>query len=338
MHEAQLYTLIDPQNHTVQCDLCAHHCKIEDGRRGLCAVRENQGGHLQSLVYGRLVSENVDPIEKKPLFHVLPGSLSYSVATVGCNFRCRHCQNYEISQYPRLQQGKITGRDVTPQAVVDSAMRSGCLSISYTYIEPTVFFEFAYETAVLARAAGLKNIFVSNGYTSSQATRKLAPYLDANNIDLKAFTEKFYHEICGARLAPVLDTIRLMKELGVWVEVTTLIIPGLNDSDAELRAIADFIKSVDPQMPWHVSRFHPTFEMTDRPPTPVATLRRAREIGHDAGLLYIYEGNVPGAGGENTFCPVCGKMVIERFGFSITANNLSNGTCQHCNTRLPGIF
>lgn len=337
MREADYYTGLD--NKQVQCFLCSHRCKIKESKRGICQVRENRDGKLYSLVYGRLVSENVDPIEKKPLFHLLPGSLSYSIATVGCNFRCQHCQNFEISQYPLFSPGApIPGAQRTPTEVVAAALASGCKSIAYTYIEPTIFMEFAYETAVLAREAGLKNVFVSNGYTTAEATRHLAPYLDGNNIDLKAFTEKFYHEVCGAKLAPVLDTIRLMKELGVWVEVTTLVIPGWNDSDQELRDIALFLKNVDPDIPWHVTRFHPTFKMTDRPATPIATLRRARDIGRQAGLTYVYEGNVTGEGGENTFCPACGQVVIERLGFSIRATALRDDSCQHCGHRLAGIF
>lgn len=339
MREADFYTPLAQNSKEVQCFLCSHRCRIKDGKRGICHVRENRGGMLFSLVYGRLVSENVDPIEKKPLFHLLPGSLSYSIATVGCNFRCRHCQNFDISQYPILSPGSAIPGDIrTPTEVVAAALASGCKSIAYTYIEPTIFMEFALETAELAHGAGLKNVFVSNGYTSPEATRKLAPLLDGNNIDLKAFTEKFYHEVCGAHLAPVLDTIRLMKELGVWVEVTTLVIPGWNDSDQELRDIALFIQGIDPDIPWHVTRFHPTFKMTDRSATPVATLRRARDIGQQAGLTYVYEGNVPGEGGENTFCPACGQLVIERFGFQIRAAALRNGACHHCGHKLAGVF
>ncbi len=338
MKEADFYEVTDPASGQIRCDLCNHRCRIPKGGCGICRVRENRDGRLVSLVYGQLVSENVDPIEKKPLFHLLPGTLSFSVATVGCNFRCRHCQNYDISQYPHLNGELPPGLGRTPQQVVESALRQGCRSISYTYVEPTVFFEFAYETAVLAREAGLKNIFVSNGYTSAEATRKLAPYLDANNIDLKAFTDKFYREVCGARLAPVLDTIRLMKELGVWVEVTTLVIPGWNDSNQELRAIAEFIRGIDPAMPWHVTRFHPTFKMTDRLPTPVTTLRRARDIGLAAGLDYVYEGNVPGEGGENTYCPACGEVVIGRIGYRTDTANLDQGVCRACRRPLAGIF
>lgn len=239
---------------------------------------------------------------------------------------------------PRQFDQAPPGRDRTPQQIVDEALHLGCKSISYTYIEPTIFFEFAYDTAVLAHEAGLKNIFVSNGYTSAEATRKLAPYLDANNIDLKGFTEKFYHQVCGAKLAPILDTIRLMKELGVWVEVTTLIIPGWNDSDQELRQIAEFITSVDSEIPWHVTRFYPTYKMTDRPPTPVETLRRARQIGLDAGIEYVYEGNVPGEGGENTFCPGCGEIVVHRSGFIADTTNLVDGACRSCKRSLAGVF
>ncbi len=338
MHEAEYYTRLSDTDSKVQCNLCNHRCTIKSGRRGICQVRENHDGTLYSLVYGKIVSENTDPIEKKPLFHCLPGSSSYSIATVGCNFRCQHCQNYDISQYPSLHSGEIPGMLRTPQDVVDSAVARGCKSISYTYIEPTIFIEFAHETMVLAHEAGLKNVFVSNGYTTPEVTEAIAPYLDANNIDLKAFTEKFYHDICGAKLAPVLDTISLMKKHGVWVEVTTLLIPDLNDSDDELADIASFILNIDPDMPWHVTRFHPTFKMTDRNPTPVSTLRKAREIGLKVGLNYVYEGNVPGEGGENTFCPSCGKTVIQRFGFSIRANFTKNGSCEFCGKRLAGIF
>lgn len=338
MREADFYEIENKEHKTIKCKLCHHHCRIKNGACGICKVRENRDGQLFSLIYGKLISENIDPIEKKPIFHLLPGSLSFSIATVGCNFHCRHCQNYDISQYPQQNPGPLPGHNRTPLQVVDAALQHGCKSISYTYIEPTIFFEFAYETAVLAHEAGLKNIFVSNGYTSSEATRKIAPYLDANNIDLKGFTEKFYHEVCGAKLAPVLNTIQLMKELGVWVEITTLLIPGWNDSDQELRQIAEFIKGVNPDIPWHVTRFHPTYKMTDRPATPVETLRRARKIGLDAGLTFVYEGNVPGEGGENTYCPNCGEIIIKRTGFVTDTTNLIKGACRSCKRPLPGVF
>ena len=338
MKIADFQRVLDGEKKTVECYLCSHRCHIKDGRRGICQVRENREGVLYSLVYGKLISQNVDPIEKKPLFHLLPGSLSYSIATVGCNFRCSHCQNYDISQYPRMHDGAVIGTSVTPEQVATSAQEYGCQSISYTYIEPTIFFEFAYECAQLAHERGIKNVFVSNGYTSSEATKKIAPFLDGNNIDLKAFTDKFYREVCGAKLAPVLETIELMKELGVWVEVTTLVIPGWNDTDSELKEIARFIKGIDPEMPWHVTRFHPTFKMTDRGATPSSTLQRARQIGIAEGLKYVFVGNIPGEDGENTICPQCGEKVVERMGFSIMSQNLANGKCGNCGHSIAGVF
>jgi pyruvate formate lyase activating enzyme len=338
MKRADFQRVIDKEKKKVECFLCAHKCHINEGKRGICQVRENRNGVLYSLVYGRLISQNVDPIEKKPLFHLLPGTLSYSIATVGCNFRCSHCQNYDISQYPRLHEGAIIGNSATPEHVVSAAQEYGCQSISYTYIEPTVFFEFAYDCAQLAHERGLKNIFVSNGYTSPEATKKIAPFLDGNNIDLKAFTDKFYREVCGAKLAPVLETIRRMKDLGVWVEVTTLVIPGWNDSDSELQEIARFIKGVDPEMPWHVSRFHPTFKMTDRGATPASTLQRARQIGLSEGLKYVFVGNIPGEAGENTLCPRCHETVVARMGFSILSQNLDDGRCGNCGEAIAGVF
>lgn len=335
MKEAMLYEKLEDKK--VRCYLCNHRCVIKDEKRGICFVRENKEGTLYSLVYGRVISMNIDPIEKKPLFHFLPGSTSFSIATVGCNFRCKHCQNFEISQYPKEHHGDMLGTSVTPQAIVDAAERNGCESISYTYTEPTIFFEFAYDCARLAHEKGIKNVFVSNGYTSHEATRLIAPYLAGNNIDLKG-SEKFYKEICGAKAEPVRQTIRLMKELGVWVEVTTLIIPGYNDSEGDLRDIAEFIKSVDLSMPWHVTQFYPTHKLTDIPRTPVKTLRWARQIGLDIGLKHVYEGNVPGEGGENTYCPNCKELLIHRFGFSIGENKIKNGRCLNCEALIDGVW
>ena len=320
----------------VRCFLCAHQCVIKDGKRGICHVRENRGGTLYSVVYGKLISMNIDPIEKKPLFHFLPGSTSLSIATVGCNFRCQHCQNYDISEYPR-KHPDIPGQIATPEDVVGAAEKHGCESISYTYTEPTIFFEFAYDCAKRAHGKGIKNVFVSNGYTGAEATRTIAPYLNGNNIDLKG-DDDFYREICGARVDPVKNTIRLMKELGVWVEVTTLIIPYLNDSEKTLRDIADFLVSVDSSIPWHVTQFYPTHQLTDKPRTPIQTLRRARDIGYRAGLKYIYEGNVPGAGGENTSCPTCKKVLIKRIGYSIGDITIKNGACSYCGSAIDGIW
>jgi len=336
MKEALFYRT--EEGGTVHCSLCSHHCKIKPDRRGICGVRENRGGTLYSLVYGKIVSANPDPIEKKPLFHFLPGSISYSIATVGCNFRCLHCQNWEISQYPHLHQGEIPGTDQSPEEVVQAALAAGSKSVSYTYVEPTVFYEMAYDCAALARKRGLRNVFVSNGYMTPEVTRHLAGVLDAINIDLKAFSEKFYKNVCKAKLQPVLDSISLMRELGVWVEVTTLIIPGLNDSPEELRRIACFLRGVDPSMPWHVTAFHPTYRMTDRPRTPAATLRQARTIGLEEGLRFVYEGNLPGKGTENTWCPSCGAEAVTRFGFRVLENRLAGDRCPQCGEAIPGVW
>jgi len=325
------------EGNKVQCNLCAHRCRIEDGKKGVCQVRENKGGTLYSLVYGRAISQAVDPVEKKPLFHFYPGSTAFSVATVGCNFRCQFCQNWEISQMPR-EDGRIAGGHVSPESLVATAKRYGSRSIAYTYTEPTVFFEYTYDTAVLAHKEGIANVYVTNGYMTSEMLEAFHPYLDAANVDLKAGSDEFYRRYCGARLQPVMESLKKMKELGIWVEVTTLVIPGLNDSEEELRSIADFIvKELGPETPWHVSRFHPHYKMLDRPPTPVSTLHRARQIGREAGLRYVYEGNVPGSEGENTYCYNCGRLLIRRFGFSILEYRIEKSRCYNCGAPIDGV-
>jgi len=321
----------------IRCNLCNHQCKIKEGERGICGVRQNRGGKLYSLVYGKIVAEHIDPIEKKPLFHFLPGSEAFSIGTVGCNFHCKHCQNADISQYAQKHKGDIIGRDRTPEQIVAAAKSAGCKSMAYTYNEPTVFYEFAFDTALLAEKEGIRSVFVSNGYMTSDAARHIAPRLDAINIDLKGFNNKSYKEVCGARLKPVLKMIELMKELDVWLEVTTLIIPGLNDGEQELRDIARFVKGVGAEVPWHVSQFYPAYKLMDRPVTPVATVRRAREIGMEEGLYYVYEGNVPGEGGENTYCYACGAVLIKRYGLSLRQNRLRDGKCPECGTTIEGI-
>ncbi|MDD5284302.1 MAG: AmmeMemoRadiSam system radical SAM enzyme [Desulfuromonadaceae bacterium] len=334
MKEAMFYKR--EEGGEVRCGLCRFRCLISDGARGICAVRENRGGTLYSLVYGKLCAEHVDPIEKKPLFHVMPGSSSYSIATVGCNFHCRHCQNYTISQVDR--NAVIHGKEESPQEIVQRAKGSNCRSISYTYTEPTISFEFAYDTARLAHDAGLKNIFVTNGYISSEALKTITPYLDAANIDLKGFSESFYRDVVHARLSEVLDSIIEYRKQGIWIELTTLIIPGLNDSESELQGIAKFIVgNLGIDTPWHVSQFYPTYRLTDRPRTPLSTLRLARQIGMTAGLRYVYEGNVPGEGGENTSCPSCSTLLIKRYGYTIQKNSLNNGACHHCGASIAGI-
>jgi len=337
MREAMFYDKME--GNKVRCGLCRFRCLIADGGRGICGVRENQSGTLYTLVYGRAVAEHVDPIEKKPLFHFMPGSRSFSIATVGCNFRCLHCQNYSISQPSEGKSLRITGSDLPPAIIVEKALANRCSSISYTYTEPTIFFEYAYDTAVLAHEAGLKNVFVTNGYITTEALAHIRPYLDAANIDLKGFSDRFYREVVHAMLTEVLSSIVEYKRAGIWIELTTLIIPGWNDSDEELKGIARFIADqVGVDTPWHVSQFYPTFKLTDRPRTPVETLRRARQIGLDAGLRYVYEGNVPGEGGESTYCPGCGELVIQRVGYAITGNLLRDGICPHCESAVDGFW
>ncbi len=320
----------------VKCYLCRHHCVINDGKKGICRVRENEGGILYSLVYRKLVSENVDPIEKKPLYHFYPGSTSFSIATAGCNFRCLNCQNYEISQLPK-DHDQIIGRDVAPERIVEDALGYQCKSIAYTYTEPTIFFEYAYEIAKTAFEKSIKNVFVTNGYITREALTTIKPYLHAANIDLKCFSKETYKKLCSARLEHVLDCIRSYKELGIWIEITTLIIPEINDSASELREIAAFIKSVGTEIPWHVSRFYPRYRLIEKPPTPVNTLRMSREIGLEAGLRYVYEGNVPGEGGENTYCYNCKKVLIKRYGYQIIENNIVNLRCPACSTIIDGM-
>ena len=334
--EAWLYETLQDQR--VRCRLCSHACVIGSGKRGICGVRENRGGVLETRVYGRLITAGDDPIEKKPLFHLMPGSRSFSIATVGCNFKCRFCQNADIAQMPADRDGRVTGDTATPQQVVSAAQRRSCASIAYTYTEPTVFFEFACDTAQLAHSQGIKNVFVTNGFMSTEALERISPWLDAANVDLKAYTDEFYKRQCGARLEPVKETLRRLKGLKVWVEVTTLIIPGLNDDPEELLQLATFIASdLGPETPWHVSRFHPTYQMTDRGSTPVETLMQARKIGISAGLKYVYTGNIPGQGGEDTRCPGCHETVIARRGFQIMDNRVRKGRCSGCQTVIDGI-
>lgn len=334
MKEALFYQKKDKGS--VQCGLCNHRCVIKEGKRGVCGVRENREGILYSLVYGRCISQSVDPIEKKPLYHFHPGSESFSVATAGCNFQCRHCQNYSISQMPRDQK-KITGDDVSPQKIVEAAKFYNCTSIAYTYTEPTIYYEYAYDIAVLAHEEKIKNVFVTNGYITPEALRNIQPYLDGANVDLKSFSDEFYQKICGARLQPVLDSLILYKELGIWLEVTTLIIPGYNDSDEELKKIAEFICSLGAETPWHISAYYPTYKLTDQPRTSVQSLRRAREIGLETGLRYVYEGNIPGEKGENTYCYSCGNLLIDRSGFSISQYQITDAKCPECGAKMDGI-
>lgn len=336
MQEAMLYES-RPQRE-VACGLCHHACVIKPGRRGICGVRENHGGRLMSLVYGQVIADHVDPIEKKPLYHFYPGSLSYSIATVGCNFRCRFCQNADIAQMPQGAEGRIAGHATTPEAIVAAAQHSGCRSIAYTYTEPTVYFELALLTSRIAHARGIKNVFVTNGYMTRGALDSISPVLDAANVDLKAFSDDFYQRYCGARLQPVLETLQRMKAADIWVEVTTLLIPEINDSTEELEKLAAFIvSSLGKETPWHISRFHPTHRMLDRPVTPAESLIRAYHIGVKAGLQYVYTGNAPGLETENTLCPACESLLIERRGFAIRRHQLTGGRCNRCSAEVGGV-
>lgn len=336
IREARLWEKLD--NQKVHCYLCAHECKISESKYGICGVRQNVRGSLNTMVYGDLITASIDPIEKKPLYHFLPGSQSYSIATIGCNFKCGFCQNWQISQVS-TKEGYVHSRrkvSVSPRQVIDEARNNECRSISYTYTEPTIFFEYAFDTAQLAKEAGLYNVFVTNGYMTRQALETIRPYLNAANVDLKSFSDASYKKNCKARLQPVLDTISVMKSFGIWIEVTTLIIPDENDSDNELRQIAEFIAGVDRMIPWHISRFHPDYEFTDHKATPTETLYRAREIGKQAGLYHIYLGNVMEGG--NTLCHQCRKTVIERHYMGLYSQKLKDGRCPFCGAEIAGVW
>lgn len=334
MKEAYLYKKID--NRRVQCNLCSHRCIIEDQDKGKCCVRSNIDGVLYSLVYRKIIAENSDPIEKKPLFHFLPGSYSMSIATVGCNFKCFFCQNYSISQAP-CDNNIIEGRDILPKDIVSLALANGDKSISYTYTEPTIFFEYAYDTAKLASSKGLKNVFVTNGFMSRECLLMIEPYLDAANVDLKSFSDETYKNKIGGRLKPVLNNIIFMKELGIWIEVTTLIIPGINDSENELKQTAEFLAGIDKGIPWHISAYYPQYK-SKIPPTEIGQIKSAIDIGKVAGLKYVYGGNVPGSEYENTYCPKCGDLLIERTGFSISGSKIKKGCCSNCGQKIEGVF
>jgi pyruvate formate lyase activating enzyme len=335
MKEAMLYSSLGEGK--VSCFLCSHRCQIVDSKFGICGVRQNKAGKLYTHVFGEVIAAHVDPIEKKPLHHFLPGTTSFSIATIGCNFRCPFCQNWEISQVSKRKEEGLPGYKLSPEDVVAAAKENGCKSISYTYTEPTIFFEYAYETAKLAAAQGLGNVFVTNGYMTAEALETIKPYLDACNVDLKSFREEFYHTMCQAHLEPVLESIRLMRKLGIWVEITTLVVPGENDGDDELRDIARFIAQTDLDIPWHVSRFHPDYKLTDKKATPVETLRRAYSLGKSEGLRYIYVGNVYGES-EDTLCPSCGKALIRRQGFFVSDFKLKDSTCPFCGAHIAGVF
>lgn len=352
MKEAYLYKKL--KNKIVQCRNCAHYCVIKQGERGICGVRENIDGKLYALNYGKAIACNIDPIEKKPLFHFLPGTQSLSIATVGCNFRCANCQNYDISQMPQLT-GKIEGEDLPPKEIVKIAKENNLPSIAYTYTSPTIFSDYALDTMKLAKKQGIKNVWVSNGFWSKELFEMISPFLDAANIDLKSFEDEFYfskknkvlepkakgfyRKYCGGRLQPVLDTLKRIKQEKIWLEVTTLAIPTLSDSKEMFENIANFIKNeLSAETPWHISQFSGTiaWKLKHLPDTPVKTLKMAYEIGKKSGLKYVYTGNVPGLKSENTYCPKCGTLAIERLGYTIKRFD-KNGKCAKCSENLDII-
>ena len=302
-HKAILWERLGPDDQRVRCNLCAHRCVIPPGKLGACCVRENVDGELVTLVYEKTIAQHVDPIEKKPLFHFLPGTTAFSIATPGCNFRCAFCQNWEISQMPRETEPghMIYGQAASPEEIARAAQLHGCASIAYTYTEPTIFGEYALDCAAEGHKLGLKNVFVSNGYMTPEFIGLMIGLIDAINVDLKAGRGDFYHKLSGAAFEPVLANLKRLKTAGLWLEVTTLVIPGANDSDAELRRIATYLLTeLGTDTPWHISRFYPQYRMADTPPTPAATLERAWQIGRDVGLRYVYVGNVPGNRTEST--------------------------------------
>jgi pyruvate formate lyase activating enzyme len=323
----------------IQCLACSHYCKIPKGKTGICGVRYNNGKALELLVYGKAVAVNTDPIEKKPLHHFYPGSEIFSFGTVGCNFRCLFCQNWDISQFHKthaIEEVRKSGAPLSPRQAVDYCLERGIPSIAFTYNEPGIFFEYAYDTAVLAKKNGLHTVYVSNGFESEETLDEISPFIDAMNIDLKGATEQYYAKICGARLAPVKRNIERLWKEGMWIEVTTLIETNHNDDEKGLTEIAEFLAGVSKDMPWHISRYFPCYQMTD-PPTPLSTLEKAAEIGKKAGLRYVYVGNVFSGKLENTYCPKCETLLIERHGYSVQ-NNLNGDRCLKCDEVIPGRF
>lgn len=332
-HPAKLYTQMD--EYKTKCNLCSHHCIIKPDNYGFCGVRQNINGELFSMIYGDVIARNVDPIEKKPLYHFHPGSKAYSIATMGCNFHCDFCQNWQISQLSRSEY-KSQNTYTKPNIIVDDAKRKNCKSIAYTYTEPTIFFEYAYDVATLAKQAGIDNVFVTNGYMTSEAIDTIAPFLDAANVDLKSFNDDFYQKTCQGKLQPVLSTIKELYKRDIWVEVTTLIVPEQNDTNEELTKIASFIADVSCDIPWHISRFHPDYQSTATQATPMETLQTAHDIGKEQGLHYVYMGNVQTE--VNTTCPYCGKTLIHRSYFKANPTGLQYGKCLSCDKKIAGRY
>lgn len=334
-HEAMFYERIGDN---IRCTLCPMGCTVPPGGRGLCGVRENQGGTYRTLVYGTAAALNIDPIEKKPLFHFLPASLAFSIGTAGCNLHCKDCQNWEISQVTPEQIDRPI--PLSPRTAVAKAQQYNCPVIAYTYNEPVIFYEYMYDTARLGREAGLRSVMISNGYINREPMLKLAPQLDAIKIDLKGFTDDFYRDYCGGTIEPVKQTIRRVHALGKWLEIVYLVVPTLNDDLDKIRQMCDWLlRAIGPDVPLHFTRFHPAYQLTRLPPTPVSTLEACREVAREQGLNYVYVGNVPGHNAENTFCAGCGKVIVRRQGFQVTELHVKpNGTCRFCGQSIPGVW
>jgi pyruvate formate lyase activating enzyme len=334
VREAMFYKTLD--NGDVQCLLCPNQCEVSDGERGECGVRENRSGKYYTLVYGRAVAVHNDPIEKKPFYHFRPGTMVLSVAAAGCNIHCKFCQNWQISQF---RPEEVSAQYLPPEKIVRLAVENNIPNVAFTYAEPTIFYEYMYETAKLAKAAGINPVVVSNGFISPEAVKKLAPHLSAYKVDLKAFTEVYYRDICSARLQPVLDTLKTLAGTGVWVEIVNLVLPTLNDNEKDVRAMARWIgKNLGPDTPVHFTRFYPMYKMRNLPPTPVSTLENLHTWATEEGLRYAYIGNVPGHPDGNTVCRSCGHMLIRRTGMWDVEVRVKNGGCPECGNKVPGVW
>ncbi len=334
LREAMYYDKLD--GNKVRCHLCPLVCELEDGERGACAVRINLGGVLRTLIYGKLVAVHNDPIEKKPLYHFLPSSRAFSIATAGCNLGCVFCQNWQISQ---ALPENARYMSLTPEQVVAAAKRAGCKTIAYTYTEPTVFYEFMLDCARLAKKEGIRNVWITCGYINPDPFRELCKYLDGANVDLKGFSEDFYREYCKASLEPVLTTLKIAREEGLWVEVTNLIIPGANDDPEMIRDLCKWVRTnLGPDTPLHFSRFHPNYQLLDKPPTPVSTLERAAQIAKEEGIHHVYIGNAPTTSSDDTYCPQCGRLLVRRRGFFLEKNDIADGRCPKCGAEIAGVW
>jgi len=332
--EARFYEKL--KNNFVQCHICPRECIIKEGERGFCGTRENRGGTLYSIVYGRIAALNVDPIEKKPLYHFLPGSQAYSIATAGCNMWCKFCQNWSLSQ---SKPEELDSRNMSPRNIADEAARYKSQSIAYTYNEPTVFTEFMYDCAEEGKKSGIHSVVISNGFINSEPLKKLCEVISAYKVDLKAFSKSFYKDVTGGDRDSVLNTIKLLRKLGMWTELVHLTIPTLNDNDDDFKTMGDWLMGeIGPNVPVHFTLFHPMYRLTNLPVTPVSTLERARDILMDKGMKFVYVGNVPGHPANSTYCPSCGKEVISRVGFSVDSVHMNNGSCSNCGEAIPGIW